>query len=153
MTLKAMTPARLRQNPGSESGRKTVAWGSLSERSLLPFLLANPNLSVIWMVCTRSRSSLGVDVAGVAAANDETVRLLLLFPNELTDLSSPVASSVSHWTGSQVGMQGVTKALNCTTSDDGNLKASKYDMRTWNRNEYYLTICIFDDNKYSYSRL
>jgi len=31
-------------------------------------------------------------------------------------------------------MQGVTRARNCTISDDGNLKASKCDSKTWNGN-------------------
>lgn len=94
----------------------------------------NPNLSVIWMLCTSSMSSLASDVLLV------DLRRLLL-PNECTDLSSPEASSWSHWTGSQVGMQGVTRALNWTTSDDGNLNASKYDKSIWKYEKKWIPLC------------
>lgn len=121
-----ITPARLRQNPlepSDEEDMKTVE-GSLKSVRLDERCLLKPNLSVICMLWTRSRSSL---------VAEEEAALRRRLPNELTDLSSPDASSWSHCTGSQVGMQGVTSARNWTTSDEGNLNASKYERSTWNR--------------------
>lgn len=112
-------PAMLIHIPASPLGIKTASVPVF----VVLFVPSKPNLSVICMVCTRSMSSCGV----VAAL------LLRLLPYEITDLSSPVDSSWSHWTGSQVGMQGVTRARNWTTSEEGNLKASKWERRTCNK--------------------
>lgn len=81
---------------------------------------SKPNLSVIWIDCTKRRSSRLWEAAAVE-------RRRRRLPKEITERNSPVVSSWSHCTGSQAGIHGVTRARNCTTSELGNLKASKCD--------------------------
>lgn len=75
-------PAMLMHNPASPLGMKTASVPVF----VVLFVPSKPNLSVIWMVCTKSMSS-----CGVAAA-----LLLRLLPYEITDRNSPVDSSWSH---------------------------------------------------------
>ncbi|XP_064214098.1 autophagy-related protein 16-1 isoform X4 [Tribolium castaneum] len=107
-------PAMFMQTPDS-LGMKMA-----SDSSDLFASRSKPNLSVIWMDCTRSRSSWG-----------SVERRRRRRPYDTTERRSPEDSSWSHCTGSQVGMQGVTSARNCTTSEEGNLKASKCDNKIW----------------------
>jgi hypothetical protein len=129
---KAIPPA-FKQAPPARSTSSSM---NTVDVVLFPaFCLSNPNLSVICIVCTRSMSSLGI-TAFVDLNNDNVVTFgrfyfyyesdctlctyLFLRPYESTDLNSGAPSNLPHCTGSQAGIQGVTKALNCTTSDDGN---------------------------------
>lgn len=112
-------PAMLMQRPVSLVGRNMASFPVVVVDDLF-VSRSKPNLSVIWMVCTSNMSSW-------AACDVERRRRR--FPYETTERRSPLDSSWSHWTGSHVGMQGVTRARNWTTSEDGNLKASKWDRR------------------------
>jgi hypothetical protein len=117
----------LTQNPLASVGKNTVSL-------LIVFracCFSKPNLSVILIDCTSNMSSVAaLVVVSLRVLNSVLFTDLLRRPNEANVLDSPPNGSWSHWTGSQVGIHGVTKARNCTMSEDGNLKASKYEVKS-----------------------